>query len=140
MSDDNEMLTERAKFYYRQSRKRVSDRPPWEDIENSNDPYNVGMRETAYQQARDELSFTRFDIDYFQHLKITHFDFGKPIRIVNTINGDVFDIERAKIFVRRYQRTLMVGQIRYIELPEEELLFHARDIKEGRIDFFIKKD
>lgn len=47
----------RAKQLYEQARKIVAGRPKWEDL-NPNDPYDMGMRETAMNEARGDWTPT----------------------------------------------------------------------------------
>ncbi len=45
----------RAKDLYEQARKKVIGRPAWERLD-PNDPYDMGMRETALQKAREDIA------------------------------------------------------------------------------------
>jgi hypothetical protein len=52
MTDEIEV---KAREFYEQSRKSVSGRPRWEKL-NPADPYDMGMKEHAFEQARSAIS------------------------------------------------------------------------------------
>lgn len=47
---DDPRIEAKARELYEQSRKRVSGRPRWERL-NRDDPYDMGMKAHAYDQA-----------------------------------------------------------------------------------------
>lgn len=53
---DDPIMTE-AKRLYEESRQRVSGRPAWEDLDPQ-DPYDMGMRQHAYDLAKSEADTT----------------------------------------------------------------------------------
>ena len=55
MMKDTDAIEKRAKELYEESRKRVSGRPKWEDL-NPNDPYDMGMRGVAIENAKAEIA------------------------------------------------------------------------------------
>jgi|DEB0MinimDraft_10_1074344.scaffolds.fasta_scaffold409886_2 hypothetical protein len=52
MSDELEAA---AKEFYEASRRKVSGRPPWDRL-NPKDPYDMGMKQRAYDEANKALS------------------------------------------------------------------------------------
>ena len=46
-------IESKAREIYEASRKRVGGRPKWENL--GDDPYDQGMKQAAYSQAREDL-------------------------------------------------------------------------------------
>jgi len=55
MTQETDEIEAKARELYEASRKRVSCRPAWEKL-NPRDPYDMGMRSFAIDQAKQALT------------------------------------------------------------------------------------